>query len=294
METDREPAPPPTSPVPPAQAAPPAEPVTRTAPPDDERLATTGEMLIFETDGTGAHGVPRKERERPTVALTAHRPPGVPGVTPLPEVNGSPEVTARLERMEHSPFWLSEEERAVIEARTPDPAPGRRRRPPAHNPVASLLALITLSLVAAFFGWVSAEPFWLAVGHGDRGYATTLACRGDGITQHCTGRFSTADGRLAVPSVTLLGVDAQSRAPGSVSPARMVSAGSTQAYAAPAGPTMHLRWALGFVLVLICGYGIAEATGTRRLDSPSTRRRVVVACFAGPLLLLAGFLVAAY
>ena len=41
------------------------------------------------------------------------------------------------------------------------------RTPPPPRPLPGLAALVLLSLVAAFFAWVSAEPFWLAVGHGD-------------------------------------------------------------------------------------------------------------------------------
>jgi hypothetical protein len=241
--------------------------------PGGSRLATAGELMIIEP-----------ERARP-------------GVTPLPEVLGEPEVEARLERMENSPFWLSEDERAAAEAAQAaqaDRRPGKRRRRPAHNPLSALLCLVVLSLVAAFFGWVSAEPFWLATGHGDHGYATTIQCQGDGLTQRCTGRFTTADGNLAVSRVTLLGISGDRRHPGAVSPARMVSPGSGQAYTAPAGPLMHLRWGLGFLLVLICGYGIAEATGARRLPSRPARRSATIVSFLGPLLLLTGFLVSAY
>jgi hypothetical protein len=239
--------------------------------PGGSRLATAGELMIIEPERVGR-----------------------PGVTPLPEVLGEPEVEARLERMENSPFWLSEEERAAAETVPADRRPGRRRRQPAHNPLSALFCLVVLSLVAAFFGWVSAEPFWLAAGHGDQGYATTIRCQGDGLTQRCLGRFTTADGGFAVSPVTLLGIDGDRRQPGAVSPARMVSPGSGQAYTAPAGPLMHLRWGLGFLLVLICGYGIAEATGARRLPSRPARRSATIVSFLGPLLLLGGFLVSAY
>ncbi|MEV0897948.1 hypothetical protein [Actinoplanes sp. NPDC049802] len=254
--------------TPPARLTEPGAPV-----PGGSRLATAGELMIIESEAD----------QRPR-----------PGVTPLPEVIGSPAVEARLERMENSPFWLSEEERAHSEVARADRRPGRRRRPPAHNPLSALLALITLSLVAAFFGWVSAEPFWLAVGHGHHGYATTVHCRGDGLAQRCAGRFAALGGHYTASPVTLLGISGAGRQPGAVSPARMVSPDSGQAYAAPAGTLMHLRWGLGFLLVLICGYGIAEATGARRLPSRPTRRGATIASFLGPVLLLLGFLIAAY
>ena len=57
---------------------------------------------------------------------------------------------------------------------------------------------------------------------------------------------------------------------------------------------MHLRWALGFVLVLLCGLGIASLTGARRLETARARRAAVLMSMAGPLVLLAGFLVMTY
>lgn len=286
---------------------------------DSERLATAGELMIIEPGQTDepkdperventprtdleyaeATAVPEvmvlpepSDRNRPTIVLDQQRPPRGP-LPPLPEGGVSPATATRLERMENSPFWETDEARIAAEARR-DRRPGRRRRPPATNPVGALFSLIALSLVAAFFAWVSAEPFWLATGHGDAGYATTTRCRGDGLTQRCTGRFTAADGRFTAGRVTLLGISGDAREPGAVSGARMVSADSRQAYTAPPGLLMHLRWTLGFLLVLICGYGIAGATGARRLESPRARRYALLASVAGPLLLLAGFLAAAY
>ncbi|MFC4067398.1 hypothetical protein [Actinoplanes subglobosus] len=231
---------------------------------DTERLATAGELMIIEP---------------------AARPVGSP---PPAEVRAAPEVEARLE---NSPFWMSEEERAAADEQA-GPAPVPRRRPPADNPLRALLCLIVLSLVAAFFGWVSAEPFWLAVGHGDRGYAVTAQCRGTGLAQRCVGQFAAED--FSVAPVTLLGVAGDRRHPGAVSPARMVGPGSDQAYASSTGPLVHLRWGLGFLFVLICGYGIAETTGARRLPSRPARRGATIASFLGPLAMLGGFLIAAY
>ncbi|SFF50418.1 hypothetical protein SAMN05421541_111437 [Actinoplanes philippinensis] len=214
-------------------------------------------------------------------------PSGPPPAGPPAEVLAAPEVE---ERLANSPFWMSDEERAAAEATQPLPAPRPRR--PAANPLSALLCLIVLSLAAAFFGWVSAEPFWLAVGHGDRGYAVTTSCHGSGLTQRCVGEFAT-DGFSAGP-VTLLGIAGDGRRPGAVSSARMVGPGSDQAYTAGPGPLMHLRWGLGFLLVLLCGHGIAATTGARRLPSRPARRGATIASFLGPLLLLGGFLVAAY
>jgi hypothetical protein len=51
---------------------------------------------------------------------------------------------------------------------------------------------------------------------------------------------------------------------------------------------------LGFVLVLLCGIGIAGLTGARRLETARARRGALLASLTGPLLLLAGFLWVAY
>ncbi|BBH64832.1 hypothetical protein ACTI_15170 [Actinoplanes sp. OR16] len=263
---------------------------------EGSRLATAGELMIIETDAQdGAPAVlegvgdqPATDRNRPTVIINAQRP--------LPDVTVSPEVEARLERLENSPFWMSEQERAAAEAARPRTRqPGRRRRPATRrSPAGPLAALVTLSLLAAFFAWVSAEPFWLAVGHGDDGRATTIHCRGEGLTQRCAGSFVAGDGRFTASRVTLLGISGTSRQEGAVTPARMVSAGSDQAYAGGAGTLMNLRWILGFALVLICGYGIAQSTGAHRLETGMKRRRAVLLSFAAPILLQLGFLAAAF
>lgn len=242
-------------------------------------------------------------RNRPTVALE-RGPAAVPGsrqapTEPLPPPTGSPATDARLEKLENSPFWRDQHEDTV---EVPPPAPGahppvrnhRNRRPPGRLPLSAHVSLVSLGLVAAFFGWVSAEPFWLAVGHGDRGYATTAQCTSSGVTQRCTGRFAAADGRYTVSGVVLLGVEPAGRTAGSTAPARMVSPDSRQAYLGSTGPLLHLRWILGFALVLLCGYTVAGLTGARRLETGRARRGAVLLSLAGPLALLAGFLIAAY
>jgi hypothetical protein len=245
-------------------------------------------------------------RNRPTVPLDRGPLPGLTRQSrgrnhptePLPRATGSPRTDARLERVENSPFWHTDPEQAV----EPPPTPGRpahaaarrRAQPGGRRPVGALLALISLGLVSAFFAWVSAEPFWLAIGHGDRGYVTTTQCTGSGVTQRCVGRFAAADGGFTVARVTLLGVGPGERVPGTVAPARMVSRDSHRAYLGDTSPLLQLRWLLGFALVLFCGYAIAALTGARRLETGRARRGAVLASLAGPLLLLAGFLIAAY
>jgi hypothetical protein len=215
----------------------------------------------------------------------------------------------RAARVENSPFWLTDEERAAAghdwpAAETRDavaPAtadasgrPPRRKPRLQRRPASGLPGLIVLALVAAFFSWVSAEPFWLAAGHGDRGVATVDRCTGSGVTQRCSGSFTAADGGFTVQRVALLGVGAGASHPGTTAPARMVSADSRQAYVGATGLLLHLRWVLGFMLVLLCGYGIAGLTGARRLGTARSRRAAVLTSLAGPIALLAGFLAAAF
>ncbi|GAA3335914.1 hypothetical protein GCM10020358_06060 [Amorphoplanes nipponensis] len=257
--------------------------------------------------------LPEPDRTRPTVALD--RPvPGQPpsGLSRLGRARDSARADralqdrVRQERaaalLETSPFWKAEEERragSALAAETRElTAPvrrrARRRAPEPRRPAAGLLGLLALGLIAAFFAWVSAEPFWLAVGHGDRGSATVARCTGSGVTQRCTGRFIAADGGYQVDRLALFGVEAGQRAPGTSSPARMVSSQSRQAYVGSTGVLVHLRWALSFILVLLCGLGIAVLTGARRLETVRARRGALLLSLAGPLALLAGFLTVTY
>jgi hypothetical protein len=256
--------------------------------------------------------LPEPDRNRPTVALERG---AVPGQQPSRPVR-TREDPARADRalqdrvrqertaalLETSPFWKAEEERRTqgwppAETRE-KPAtagrPPRRRAPQPRRPAAGLFAMLALGLIAAFFAWVSAEPFWLAVGHGDSGTATVERCTGAGVTQRCAGRFTAADGSYRVDGLALFGVDPGQRAPGATTAARMVSSESRQAYVGGPGLLMHLRWVLSFVLVLLCGLGIAGLTGARRLDTARARRGALLVSVAGPLVLLAGFLFLTY
>ncbi|MEU8815702.1 hypothetical protein [Actinoplanes sp. NPDC048796] len=250
-------------------------------------------------------------RNRPTVPLEPGAAPARPPVVrrprqggahvrptePLPPPTGSPATDARLERLENSPFWHDRVDDTIeVMPEEPRRLPGRPRhsRRSAGLPLSAQVSLVALGLVAAFFAWVSAEPFWLAVGHGDLGHATTTVCTGTGVTQRCAGQFTAEDGSYTIARVTLLGVEGTGRQPGAVTPAKMVSPDSQQAYLGGTGALLQLRWLLGFALVLLCGYAIAGVTRARQLPSARARRAAILLSLAGPLALLAGFLAAAY
>ncbi|MEU7902595.1 hypothetical protein [Actinoplanes sp. NPDC049118] len=259
--------------------------------------------------------LPEPGRDRPTVALDRGAVPGQPP-SGLSRLGQAREDRARADRalqdrvrqerasalLETSPFWRAgEDNRAAdlpqLENLERPPNAGRSSRRGARHPrrpAAGLIGLLALGLVASFFAWVSAEPFWLAVGHGDRGTATVLRCTGSGVTQRCTGQFTAADGAYRVDDLPLLGVEPERRASGSVARARMVSSESRQAYVGDTGMLVHLRWGLSFVLLLVCGLGIAGLTGARRLDTARARRGALLFSVAAPLVLLAGFLAVTY
>src|SRR4051812_14453853 len=63
--------------------------------------------------------------------------------------------------------------------------PVRRLPRGTRSPAVGLAGLIVAGLLAAFFGWVSAEPAWLTLGHGSRAVATVTGCSGQGIGRQC-------------------------------------------------------------------------------------------------------------
>jgi hypothetical protein len=175
--------------------------------------------------------------------------------------------------------------------------PSEARQPVRHKgprrPGPALALLVLLGLLATFFAWVSVEPLWLAVGHGDRGTATVTACRGSGVGRRCIGEFISADGQLRVNGVAMLGMPAGERRPGATAPALIVSADSRTAYSGDR-LTLHLRWISGLSLALACGLGIALATGATRLDGRRARAGAVAISLSAPLLMALGFLAAAF
>jgi hypothetical protein len=177
-------------------------------------------------------------------------------------------------------------------------APATARRATARttalpDPLAGLTVLVLLSLVTAFFAWVSAGPFWLAVGHARDGSVVIDSCTGGGLTQRCRGIFTADEGRFLAHGVRVSGVPAGGGAPGTVHRARMTGPDGGTAYA-DTGASRHLRWLPGLVVVLGCAAGIVRWTGSARLPGRRQRRWAVAAALAGPTLITLGFLVAAW
>jgi hypothetical protein len=196
---------------------------------------------------------------------------------------------------------FGERERASGHAALRDPAilpePGYGWRRPGvrirarsqRSPAAGLTWLVVLGLLAAFFGWFSAEPLWLSLGHGVPGTATVVDCSIHGINGRCAD-FTPASGAFPATRVTLLGLGQV--VAGQQVAARMVSPRGWEAYAGD-GSSLYLRWIPGLAAVLLCGLGIAWGTGASRLSGRG-RMFAVLASIAGPLLLAAGLFVAAW
>lgn len=184
-----------------------------------------------------------------------------------------------------------------------DPAP--RPRSPATDrrraarttalpdPLRGLTVLVLLSLVTAFFAWVSAGPFWLAVGHGRDGTVVIDTCTGGGLSQRCRGIFTADDGRFLAHGVRVSGVPTGGGATGTAHRARMTGPDSGTAYA-DTGASRHLHWLPGLLVVLGCAVGIVRWTGSARLPGRRHRRWAVSAALAGPTLITLGFLAAAW
>ncbi|WP_433315793.1 hypothetical protein ACQP0U_03765 [Micromonospora sp. CA-269861] len=170
-------------------------------------------------------------------------------------------------------------------------AASRTPRPP--DPLPGLAALVVLSLAATFFAWVSAGPFWLAVGHARTGTVVIDECSGGGLTQRCRGIFTAEDGRFIAHGVRVSGVPVEESAAGTPLAARMTGPDSGTAYA-DVGVGRHLRWLPGLLAVLGCAAGIVRWTGSARLPGRRHRRWAVAAAIAGPTLITVGFLAAAW
>ncbi|MEU4551053.1 hypothetical protein EV382_5852 [Micromonospora violae] len=281
------PSPTPARPTPAAPVPSPARPGS-SGPPAGSASASAESVELEPTTGAPVDAVPRRVPVRkPGRRQRNQRPDGDP-------------------TDDGDAFWAPIEQ--VHWDGTPvrkDPTPARvrglwpvRRRAPRRTPVPpdplpGLAALVALSLATAFFAWVSAGPFWLALGHARTGTVVIDECSGGGLTQRCRGIFTAEDGRFIAHGVRVSGVPVGASAPGTPLPARMTGPDSGTAYA-DAGLGRHLRWLPGLLGVLGCAAGIVRWTGSARLPGRRHRRWAVAAAIAGPALITVGFLIAAW
>jgi hypothetical protein len=235
------------------------------------------------------------------VLVPESRPEWSPGSRPEPRRDPGPQPGPGLHRpeppRERQPPRRPELPRGWRSPASPPPprrARRARRTRPLRRPAVALPLTVLFGLLAAFFAWQTAQPLWLAIGHGEPGTATVTRCQAgesESATYRCIS-FEASSGAFRVPEVTLLGAGEAARTEGARVPAQMVSAHHDRAYAvSQAG--LHLRWSTGLLLVLACGAGVAWATGATRLDGRRSRRRALLLSFASPLVLTLGFLLAA-
>ncbi|WP_344618889.1 hypothetical protein [Dactylosporangium salmoneum] len=163
----------------------------------------------------------------------------------------------------------------------------RRSRPP-RGPLAGLTAMLLIGLLAGFFAWTSAEPFWLDMGHGVRGTAEVTACHGSGLLRHCRADFA-APGRETVDGARLMGVDG---ATGASVAAEMLPGGRIAYAGNPSG--LRVRWAAGLGLIVLCGVVLAWLTGAWRFARLRERATAWLLTAAAPVALSAAIVLAAY
>jgi hypothetical protein len=239
---------------------------------------------------------------------------------PAPNVNGSPGADGQwwCGSTEPFPLWPAAETREtpIVPAPLPAPAPApppaavdveaapakpvvspvRQTRQPTtpvprrdpRHPAVGLAALVVFALLAGFFSWVSAEPFWLSMGRGKTGTATVSSCTGSGVLQRCLVTVQAAG--FQAERVTLVGAQGTK---GETVQARVVGADARIAYAGDSNG-LHLRWLIGLGLVLLCGLGIAWGMGTNRLPTRRTRLAALGTSVAAPLLLFVATLIATW
>ena len=221
-----------------------------------------------------------------------HRPaPATTEVLPLWPANATAAHKPRHTEEARIEEWPPAQLRATPPTRvgTPPPAPRKIRQP--RRPAAGLSALLLLGLLAAFLGWTSAEPFWLAVGHAEAGTATVQRCVGGGVLRRCAVTF---DGRsFTAENATLAAGSARTMVEGTKLSARMVNAHARMAYAG-SRDGLGFRLGIGLALILLCGVAIAWLGGARRLAGRSARLGATLLSLAAPLVLFAGLLAATY
>lgn len=167
------------------------------------------------------------------------------------------------------------------------PSPRRKPHKPPRSILVALPGLVALAVVSAFFAWVSAEPFWLSLGHDVDGTVTVLDCDASGFAPRCEGEFLPVDSVEKMAGVRITG-DAEAKQVGETVAAQAVSHKSRSVYVGD-DIGLRLRWGIGLGVLLVCGIGIAAITGAWRWRGRA-RILTVLACLAGPVLLWLGAL----
>ncbi|WJK40817.1 hypothetical protein O7608_31365 [Solwaraspora sp. WMMA2056] len=229
-------------------------------------------------------------------------PSPVSGTRPTPAVEAEAAITDEADAPAADPPPVTVRP-ATPPARSGTPTPParsparasrrRRRRRRTRRPATGLAWILLVAAAAAFLGWVSAEPLWLAAGRGTAGTATVTGCTGDGLGQRCLGEFVAPSGDRAGP-VRLLGVPPLDRTAGTELAAWMLHLDRDTAYVAADLAGLHLRWTVGWALIALLALVLVWGSGARRLASRAARRGATLLALAAPLLLGAGFLVAGW
>jgi hypothetical protein len=152
-----------------------------------------------------------------------------------------------------------------------------------RRPWLALPVLLLLALAGAFFAWVSAEPFWLSVGHGEAGTAVVVASANGCRATFAGATFTRSTVELAGTSRCTVGASM---------PARMVSSRAGRAFVI-GGPGLRLRWAIGSALVVLCGLLVACVIGIRPYRG-WPRAGAMATGVGAPLAVAAALLAAAY
>jgi len=199
--------------------------------------------------------------------------------TPLPRIAVEDEESPMVRRI-----------RAAWEGDT-EPPPDRKappREPKEPRPPTVVLPLLILFIgVAAFFSWVSAEPFLISIGHHVTGTVTVNECHAEGFAPRCQGKFVPDSGGDSQPAMRITG-DTTVERPGETVAAQAVSYDSTSVYIGD-DFGLGLRWGLGLAMVVGCGFAIAWISGAWRFAGRA-RLAAVAASMAAPLLIWLGAL----
>ncbi len=183
--------------------------------------------------------------------------------------------------------WTEKPRRPVRPRRT---TAARPLRPPALG----LPVIVLMALFGAFFGWVSGDPFWLALGAGAPGTVTVTSCESGVWGTRCAGTFVADDRSVTATNVYVSGLDQDERRAGRTTPARVLDTPGGFAYAA-SDLVLHVRWLLGLAFAAGCGLAAAAASGVGRLrhESPARRTMAWGLAVGGPVALFLGMLAAA-